>query len=122
MAAILMILALVGGPLVVLAMENFSTLMIEVHLTVFGWHAPVLPLGVLLLLSCLLGALLLYMVAVLSALRDRRVLAKLRRRVAELEQAQVALTPQRSAPSLMDLLPAIQTNQPPKPSPPFASR
>src|SRR5713101_5880651 len=115
MAAVLgrLIVALAGGLLAVLAIENFTTLMIEVPLTAFGWHAPILPLGVVLLLSCLLGALLLYSVSVLSALRDRRALAKLRRRVAELEQAQGALTPQRSAPSLTAPLLAIQAKQPP---------
>ncbi len=115
MAAVLgrLIVALAGGLLAVLAIENFTTLMIEVPLTVFGWHAPILPLGVVVLLSCLLGALLLYSVSVLSALRDRRALAKLRRRVAELEQAQGALTPQRSAPSLTAPLLAIQAKQPP---------
>ena len=93
MAVVLVIVALAGGLLAVLAIENFTTLMLEVPLTVFGWHAPILPLGVVLPLSCLLGALLLYCVGVLSALRDRRALAQLRRRVAELEQAQGALTP-----------------------------
>jgi uncharacterized integral membrane protein len=49
--------------LAVLALENFAPLMIEVPLTVFGWHAPALPLGVVVLLSCLLGALLLWLSA-----------------------------------------------------------
>src|SRR5260370_30029534 len=93
MAVVLVIVALAGGLLAVLAIENFTTLMLEVPLTVFGWHAPILPLGVVLPLSCLLGALLLYCVGVLSALRDRRALAQLRRRGAEIEQAQGAVTP-----------------------------
>jgi len=80
----------VGGLLVVLVVENSAMLMIEVPLTMFGWHAPQVPLGLILLLSGLLGALLLYMVSVFSAWRDRRALAQLRRRVMELEQAQGA--------------------------------
>lgn len=97
-AAALLLVALVGGPLVVLVGENGATLLIEVPLTLFGWHAPQVPLGLILLLSGLLGALALYLVAVCSAWRDRRSLAQLRRRVVELERAQAALTPQRSAP------------------------
>ena len=84
---ILIIFVLVGGVLAVLAYENFATLTIEVHVKVFGWHAPALPLGLLVLLVFLSGALLLYIVTVLSAWKDRRQLARLRRRVEELEQA-----------------------------------
>lgn len=87
LVAVIIIFVLVGGALAVLAFENFATLTIEVHVKVFGWHAPALPLGVLVLLAFLLGALLLYIVSVLSAWKDRRQLARLRRRVAELEQA-----------------------------------
>lgn len=121
MAVVLVSIALAGGTLAVLVSENYATLMIEVHLTVFGWQAPVLPLGVVLLLSCLLGALLLYSVSVLSALRDRRTLAKLRRRVVEFEQAWEALTTQRYAQSPMVPRLEIQANQPSKPFPPSAS-
>jgi uncharacterized integral membrane protein len=89
-AVAFLMVALVGGPLVVLVFENSAILMIEVPLTVFGWHAPQVPLALILLLSGLLGALLLYMIAVFSAWQDRRALAQLRRRVMELEQAQEA--------------------------------
>jgi uncharacterized integral membrane protein len=88
LVVILIIFVLVGGVLAVLAFENFATLTIEVHVKVFGWHAPALPLGLLLLLAFLSGALLLYIVTVLSAWKDRRQLARLRKRVEELEQAQ----------------------------------
>jgi uncharacterized integral membrane protein len=121
-AVVLVMVTLVGGPLVVLAVENIATLMIEVPLTVFGWHTPLLPLGVVLLLSCLLGALLLYLVAVVSAWRDRRVLAQLRKRVVELEQAQGAPPAQRSSPLQTGPLPAMQANPSPKPFVPSASR
>ncbi len=110
---VLIIFALVGGALAVLAYENFATLTIEVHLALFGWHAPALPLGVLLLLACLLGALPLYIVTVLSALRDRRQLAKLRRRVAELEQFQANMYSQQYSPSVIIPMPGIQANKPP---------
>jgi uncharacterized integral membrane protein len=117
---VLVIFVLAGGALTVLAFENMATLMIEVHLTLFGWHAPILPLGLLLLLSCLLGALLLYIVTVLSALRDRRALAKLRRRVAELEQLQTGQPLQQYSLPMIVPMPGIRGNQPP--NPPYASR
>jgi uncharacterized integral membrane protein len=113
LVVVLIIFVLAGGLLAVLAYENFATLAIEVHLRVFGWHAPVLPLGVVMLLACLLGAVLLYIVTVLSAWRDRRQLAKLRRRVAELEQCQANMYPQHYSPSVMLPMPGIQAKQPP---------
>ena len=111
LVVVLIIFVFAGGMLAVLAYENFATLAIEVHLTLFGWHAPALPLGVVFLLACLLGAFLLYIVTVLSAWRDRRQLAKLRRRVAELEQAK--MYPQNYSPSVMIPMPGIQANRPP---------
>ena len=87
LVVILIIFLLVGVVLAVLAFENFAILTIEVHVKIFGWHAPALPLGLLVLLMFLSGALLLYIVTVLSAWKDRRQLARLRRRVEELEQA-----------------------------------
>ncbi len=113
LVVVLIIFVLAGGMLAVLAYENFATMAIEVHLRVFGWHAPALPLGVVLLLACLLGALLLYIVTVLSAWRDRRQLAKLRKRVAELEQCQANMYAQHNSPSIMIPMPGIQANQPP---------
>ena len=87
LVVILIIFVLVGGVLAALAFENFATLTMEVHVKVFGWHAPAVPLGVLVLLAFLSGALLLYIVTVLSAWKDRRQLTRLRRCVEELEQA-----------------------------------
>lgn len=110
LVVVLIIFVLAGGALAVLAYENFATLAIEVHLRVFGWRAPALPLGVVLLFACLLGALLLYIVTVLSAWRDRRQLARLRQRVAELEGAQVNMYPQQYSPSAMIPMPGIQEN------------
>jgi uncharacterized integral membrane protein len=90
---LLIIFALAGGVIAVLAFENFSALSLEVHLVFFGRHAPALPLGVLLLLAFVLGALLLYAVSLLTAMRERRELRRLRNQVAELEVLQQALQP-----------------------------
>jgi uncharacterized integral membrane protein len=89
---LLIIFALAGGTLAMLALENSAALSVDVRLILFGRHVPPLPLGVLLLLSFVLGALLLYIVTLLSATRDRRQLRALRKRVAELEALQAAQT------------------------------
>ena len=117
---VIVIFVLVGGALAVLAYENFAILTIEVHLRVFGWHAPALPLGMLVLFACLLGALLLYIVTVFSALRDHRQLAKLRQRVTELEQAQNGQAPAQYTLPLIVPMPGIQAHQPRKP--PYTAR
>ena len=109
---VLVVFALVAGTLAVLAYENAAIVMLEVHLRLFGWHAPALPLGALLLAACLLGALLLYVVTVLSALRDRRALARLRRRVAELERAQGHLAPQQHSLPIAVPMPGIHPRFP----------
>ena len=118
-AAVIGVMLVCVAPLAVLASENYATLAIEVHLTVFAWNAPVLPLGVVVLFSCLLGALLLYSVSVLSALRDRRALKKLRRRVVELEQAGAGSV---GSAVLCSLAAGTSVNQPSNPAPPSASR
>ena len=61
-------------------------------LTLFSWQVH-LPLGVLLLSAFLLGAFVVYIVSIISALRDRRELQRLRRRVEVLEQAALLTTP-----------------------------
>ncbi|HEY6539812.1 MAG TPA: lipopolysaccharide assembly protein LapA domain-containing protein [Ktedonobacteraceae bacterium] len=118
LVVILVIFVLAGGALVVLAFENATTLTIEVHVKVFGWHTPALPLGVLLLLAFLSGALLLYIVTVLSAWKDRRQLARLRRRVAELEQAQANTYsyPQQYSPSIRIPMPGVHVREHTPPS------
>jgi uncharacterized integral membrane protein len=70
-----------------LAIIVFLNMGSSVSLAVFGWHSPSLPIGLWILLAFFLGALLLYLVAVASAMNDRRELRKLRRRVADMEQA-----------------------------------
>ncbi len=89
---VFLVIVLVGGTLAVVVIQNFSTLATAVHLSFFVWRAPTLPMGLWLLISCLFGALTLYIFTLVSALQERRELRMLRRRVAELEQAQVSMS------------------------------
>ncbi len=87
---VLFIFALAGSALVVLTIENITT---QVQFAVFAWQSPNLPLGLVVLIAFILGALLLYIVSALSALRDRNEKKRLRKRVSELEQHLAAVTP-----------------------------
>ncbi|GAC1398154.1 MAG: hypothetical protein NVS4B12_00710 [Ktedonobacteraceae bacterium] len=87
---VLFIFALVGSALVVLTVENLAT---QVQFAVFAWQSPNVPLGLVVLIAFILGALLLYIVSALSALRDRSEKRRLRKRVSELEQQLATLTP-----------------------------
>lgn len=74
---------------------------------VFGQTQP-LPVGWLLLLAFLLGALMLYLITVSSAVEDRREFKRLRARVTELEQAATVphlATPPEQSPSVAPLPP-----------------
>ena len=102
---ILLLFILAGGIFVVITVENLMT---SVHLTLFGWQTPELPVGLLVLSAFLLGALLLYIVSFLSAWSDKRALKESRKRISELEQQQAMQ--QRSAATL-----------PPMPMPPMHS-
>jgi uncharacterized integral membrane protein len=84
---ILVLLLLVGGSLTWITIHNLSS---QQTLDVFIWQTPVLPVGLLVLLAFLLGALLLYIVSILSALADYAEMRKLRKRVAELERQREA--------------------------------
>lgn len=86
--AVLLVIGLIGGGLAVLVVENFSAFAVAAQLSFFAWRSPSLPIGLWILISCLLGALIMYLLSIPIALRDRRELSKLRKRVAELEQAQ----------------------------------
>lgn len=92
---LLLIFLLMGGILAWITWQNLSS---SVQLVFFNWHTPHLPIGLWLIGSFLLGALLLYLTSVLSARRERRELKELRTRVAELEQekAQAQTAPQQS--------------------------
>src|SRR5260221_3734978 len=83
----LLVIVLLGGTLIVLVIENISSFVTVAQLSFFGWQTPPLPIGLWLLISCLFGALLLYVVSVKVALQERRELRMLRQRVAELERS-----------------------------------
>ncbi len=116
---VLLVIVLLGGALAVLVIENFSMLATATQLSFFIWHTPPLPVGLWLLISCLCGALMLYLLSVLSALRERSELRMLRKRVAELEQAQVNVPGglSQAYPSPMVPMPGISSGPLP-PSPP----
>lgn len=83
MLYIVIILFLIfSGVLAVAAFENFTT---PAQISLFGWQSPELPLGLLLLLVFVLGAVLLYLVSAASAWQDWREMRRLRERIAELE-------------------------------------
>ena len=84
MYLVLLICLLVGSALTIVALQNLST---EVQFMLFTWSTPPVQLGILVLVAFLLGALVLYIVSILSAVQDRRELRRLRRRITELERA-----------------------------------
>jgi uncharacterized integral membrane protein len=116
---VLLVIVLVGGALAVLVIENFSMLATAIQPSFFIWHMPPLPMGLWLLISCLCGALMLYLLSVLSALRERSELRTLRQLVAELEQAQVNVAggPLQAYPPPIVPMPGISSGPLP-PSPP----
>jgi len=85
---LLLVIVLLGGMLTVLVIENISSFATVAQLSFFVWQTPPLPIGLWLLISCLFGALLLYIVSVKVALQERRELRLLHQRVAELERSQ----------------------------------
>ena len=80
---LLIVFLLIGGFLTFVAVQNMTT---PVHITLFGWQSPTMALGLWVIAAFLLGAILLYLVAVISATGDRRELKKLREQVKTLEQ------------------------------------
>jgi uncharacterized integral membrane protein len=93
---ILVLFLLVGGALTVITIQNLSSQ--QAHLLVFWWWTPDLPVGLFVLLAFLLGAFSLYIVSILSALRDYSEMSQLRKRVAILEQ-QAAANVQQTPPT-----------------------
>ena len=75
-----------AGVLTVITVQNLDT---PVTLALFTWHAPTLPLGLVVVFSFVLGALLLYVVALLAAWRDGQQIKRLRQRIAQLEQGTI---------------------------------
>jgi uncharacterized integral membrane protein len=80
---ILVLFVIVGSALTILTVQNLAN---SVQLTLFGLKTPAIPAGLLIFLAFLGGALLLYLVAIVSARHDQRRIKKLRQRVKELEQ------------------------------------
>jgi uncharacterized integral membrane protein len=93
---ILIVFLIVGGALTVITVQNFT--MQHAHVALFIWQTPELPVGLLVLISFLLGALVLYLVSALSALRDSSELRRTQRRVAELEQQLASVTAPQAMP------------------------
>ncbi len=120
---VLLVIVLVGGTLAVLVIENFSAFASATQLSFFIWQTPPLPIGLWLLISCLFGAVVLYVISVTTALQERRELHMLRKRLAELEQAQVRQPsgPLQVFPSPIVPIPGISTGPLP-PSPPSQTR
>ena len=75
---VLVICLLVGSTLAIVALQNLLP-SDEVQLTLFIWQTPHIPLGLLVVIAFLLGAILLYIISALSALQDRRDVGRLRR-------------------------------------------
>ena len=80
---VLLLFLLVCGGLAVLTIFNFAT---QVHLVFMSWHSPDLPIGMWMLITFFVGALLLYLVSIVSAWADRREIKKLRKRNLALQQ------------------------------------
>ncbi len=85
---VIIICLLVGSALAIVTLQNLS---VDVQFTLFVWQTPSVPLGLLVVVAFLLGAVLLYVISILSAVRDYREVRMLRRRVKELEQSPVRM-------------------------------
>lgn len=83
----LLFLILLGVVAVAIVFQNFMALLsANVHLTVYTWHTPGIPVLMLFLLGACVGGLLLYVGSTFAAHRDTRRIKKLRARVEKLEQ------------------------------------
>jgi len=116
---VLLVLVLFGGALAVLVIENVPALVTAVQLSFFVWLTPPLPMGTWLLISCLFGAVVLYVVSVRAAVQERCELGRLRQRVTELERARVQVRgpsgPLQAFPPPAGLSPGVSSG----PLPPF---
>jgi uncharacterized integral membrane protein len=79
---VIILFLLFSGVLAVVAFENITT---QVQISLFAWQSPNFPLGLVLLLVFVLGAVLLYLVSAASAWQDWREMRRLRQRIEELE-------------------------------------
>lgn len=98
---VLLLFLLAGGIFAAITVENLTT---SVHLTLFGLQTPELPVGFLILSAFLVGALLLYLVSLLSARNDKNTLNELHGRINELEQQQTMQQRPPTVPSPMSPL------------------
>ena len=116
---VIILFLLFSGVLAVVAFENFTT---QVQISLFAWQSPYLPLGLLLLLVFVLGAVLLYLVSAASAWQDWHELRRLRQRIGELEiamnQQPVVSTPQGVPEAQVQGTPEVQGTQPIQPMQP----
>lgn len=80
---VLVMIVLVGGVITLIAVQNLGN---PIALEVLIWQSPALPIGFILLGVFLLGAILLYLASVGSAVSDREQIKRLHKRVNELEQ------------------------------------
>lgn len=117
---VLLIIGLIGGALAVLVVENFSIFATGVQLSFFTWYTPSLPIGLWLVISCLCGASILYLLSIPITLRERHELYLLRKRVEELEQAQQSAQggSTQGGPSLIVPIPGISVDFMPPSTPP----
>lgn len=99
----IILFALVTVGVAVVAFENIDN---NVPLVVLFGQTLSLSVGLLLLLVFLLGALLLYLIAIGAAERDRQELKRLRERVVELEQAAVRV-PSGQLPPIQPVPPTV---------------
>ncbi|HLJ33173.1 MAG TPA: lipopolysaccharide assembly protein LapA domain-containing protein [Ktedonobacteraceae bacterium] len=117
---VIILFLLFSGVLAVVAFENFTT---QVQISLFAWQSPDLPLGLLLLLVFVLGAVLLYLVSAASAWQDWHELRRLRQRIGELE---IAMNQQPTVPTpqgvqeaqVLQGTPEVQGTQPIQPMQP----
>jgi uncharacterized integral membrane protein len=83
--ALVLFVVLVAVALVI-AIQNFIVLFSSVHLTIFSWHTPGIPILVLCLLGLFLGGVVLYIISSISAHLDMRELKRLRGQVERLQE------------------------------------
>jgi uncharacterized integral membrane protein len=87
---IVLLFLLICGGMAALTILNFST---QVHIVLLSWQSPDLPIGMWILIAFFLGALLLYLVSVVSAWSDQREIKKLRKHILALQQQLAVATP-----------------------------
>jgi uncharacterized integral membrane protein len=93
---IFVVFLLIGGLVTFVAVQNLAPV---VHLSVLLWHTPDVSVGVWLIAAFLCGAVVLYLVSVLSALGDRWRMRALRKQVLALEERIAAMSQMSSSSS-----------------------